>query len=267
MGGLVVIVALVAAWSLRSGSTSASRQDVMVFAAASLQEAIREIGAAFSVGHTAEPRVDLNIAGSNVLAEQILASSVADVFISADEFWMDRVQKAGRLIEGTRKTILSNRLVVVAHRTSDWKVSKPEDLAAIPFHRLALGDPDAVPAGRYAKAFLANVHYGDGTLWDAVAARVVPTLDVRAALALVQADPSVIAIVYRTDAASSRDVRVLFEVPTDEAPPIRYSAARIERPAAPEAAAAFYRFLFSDEGQAIFAEHGFIPITQRSAPR
>jgi molybdate transport system substrate-binding protein len=175
---------------------------------------------------------------------------------------MDHVEKAGRLIAGTRRPVLSNRLVIVAHAATDWRMDEAADLAAIEFEHLSLADPEAVPAGTYAKAFLEQTSYGNDTLWDVLSPKVAPALDVRAALALVEADPAVIGIVYRTDARASGHVRILFEIPDSQAPPITYSAARVYRSDAPAAAERFFGFLFSRKARALFAQHGFVPFAQ-----
>lgn len=228
---------------------------------------MREIESAFAQEYESAAPVRFNTAASNVLAQQIVASSQADVFLSANERWMDYVEKAGRLIAGTRKPFLANRMVVVAHASTDWQIDEAGDLARLELEHLSLANPEAVPAGTYAKAFLKNTPYGDGSLWDAVAPEVAPAPDVRAALALVEADPTAVGIVYRTDAMSSRRVRILFEVPENQVPPIRYSAARVYRPDAPAASSdRFFDFLFSQQARAIFTRHGFIPVPQTGAP-
>jgi len=235
-----------------------SSRDVDVFAAASLRDVVDDVVAAYKREHTEAGRVFVNAAGSNVLAQQILASSQADVFLSANEQWMDRVELAGRLADGTRRPILSNRLVVIANAASDLLAADAHDLADLPFAHLAIADPEAVPAGQYAKRFLENTPHDGTTLWAAMAPRLAPTLDVRAALALAESDPSVIAIVYRTDAAASQRVRVLFEVPTETVPPIRYFAARVKPSQPSSSAASFFDFLFSGTAREIFLRHGFL---------
>jgi len=265
-GAAVLIFGVALAWLMRPiGSSPPPPQGVMVFAAASLRDVMHDVGSAFTIERgTGAERVHFNIAGSNVLAQQIVAAAQADLFVSANEHWLDHVDRAGRVVDGTRKAILSNRLVVVAHKTTSWKVDEPTDLSRLPFEHLSLGNPDAVPAGRYAKQFLEAAALDDGTLWDAVSDRVAPAPDVRAALALVESDPSVLGIVYRTDATASDDVRILYEIPESDIPPVRYAVARIYRPDAPAGAQAFYEFLFSDPAQELFAERGFIPIKQDS---
>jgi molybdate transport system substrate-binding protein len=267
LGAAILVIALGLAWTLRPNAAAVASQDITVFAAASLGDVMKEVGSAYAQEHVTPHKVYFNIAASNVLAQQILASSEADLFLSANEQWMDEVETAGRLVGETRKPFLSNSLSIIAHAESDWQIHEASDLARLPFRHLAVGNPQAVPAGRYAKAFLEATPHQDGTLWAALSDKVVPTLDVRAALALVEADSSIIGIVYRTDAAASQYVRVLLEIPDDAAPPIHYFAARVDRDAAQANSQRFFDFLFSASAQTIFARHGFIPAEQKEAEK
>lgn len=236
---------LVAALLLAAGQALAADtpRELSVFAAASLRDALTEVGALYEARHGVE--IAYNFAGSNTLAQQIVASGAGDVFVSADQKWMDEVQRAGRLVPGTRRTILANRLVVVARTESTVAISRPADLATATFRNLALADPSAVPAGRYAKAAL------QGPIWDAVARKVVPAPDVRAALALVESDPEIVGIVYRTDAKSSSKVRVLAELDVEAT----YPAAALRDGQGRR----FVQFLGSADARAIFEKHGFLP--------
>ena len=230
--------------------------EVTVFAAASLRDALQELGATFE----AETGVAVlfNFAGSHVLARQVVAASRADLYLSADERWMDSVAVAGRLVPGTRRTLLSNRLVVVAHPKSAYRIQTPCDLAALDFKYLALGDPEAVPAGRYARAWLAGCPCAGTALWDAVAPRVAPAPDVRSALSLALADPEFLAIVYKTDwRAFEARARLLYEVPVGEGPAIRYALAQVTAGPQPAAARRFLDFLASPVAAAVFEKHGF----------
>ena len=218
-------------------------REIEVHAAASLRDALTEIGAAYE--KSAGVGVVFNFAGSNTLAQQIVASGAGDVFLSADQHWMDEVERSGRILAGTRRTVLANRLVVIARTDSTVAIARPDDLSTASFRALAMGDPEAVPAGRYAKAVL------KGRVWDAVVARVVPSPDVRAALALVESDPAIVGIVYRTDAKSSSKVRVLTELPGEAT----YAAAALREGHGRR----FVGFLTSAEGRAIFEKHGFLP--------
>ena len=230
----------------------ADTPQLTVFAAASLQEVVRDAAQAWTE-RSATP-VTFSFAGSNTLAQQILAAPGADVFLSADDRWMDQVQDAGRLRDAGRIHIWRNSLVVVGRHDAQIHLKSTADLASATYRHLALGDPQAVPAGRYAKEVLE--HTG---IWSKLASRVVPSADVRAALALVESDPEIVGIVYRTDVATSTKARILLELPPVDGLDIVYAAAPV-RDGAPEAES-FLDFLASADGLAIAARHGFQPAT------
>ena len=241
----------------KADSAPATSGEILVFAAASLREAMEEAATAFEQG--AGARVVFNFAGSNDLAHQIGAARGMDLFLSASEAWMDTVQSAGRLLPGTRRDLLSNTLVVVAAARDQSTVAEPCALATLPFRTLSMGDPEAVPAGTYARRWMQSVDCGGRPLWDAVKDRVAPAPDVRAAMGLVLADPRVIGVVYRTDQIAFADrTRVLYEV--RDGPPIRYVLAQVAEGDNPSAARAFHGFLASPAGAAIFRRHGFTPL-------
>ncbi|MEM7353871.1 MAG: molybdate ABC transporter substrate-binding protein, partial [Acidobacteriota bacterium] len=196
---------------------------LVIFAAASLRDVAVDWTDDFRREHPVE--AVFNFAGSNTLAQQIRAAPRADVFLSADERWIDFLVEAERTAGEPRRRVLSNRLVVVAHQEAELEIGEPGDLATSDYRFLALADPQAVPAGRYAKTALEHLPAQGGSLWSTVSPRLATALDVRAALALVASDPRIIGIVYRTDAATSSDVRVLFELPQPSDQPISYSAA------------------------------------------
>src|SRR5690606_217545 len=170
----------------------------------------------------------------------------ADLFVSADEEWMDTLERQGLLRPGTRGDLLANRLVLIAP-----KGSAARGLADLGDGRLALADTEAVPAGKYAKAALE--HLGE---WPGVADRIAPAENVRAALALVERGEAPLGIVYATDAMASAKVRVVRVFPADSHPPIRYPVAILATASDPDAAA-LRAFLASPEAQRIFARHGF----------
>jgi molybdate transport system substrate-binding protein len=236
---------------------SAGGGEILVFAAASLREAMEELGTAFQ-GETGT-EVVFNFAGSNDLAHQIGAARGMDLFLSASEGWMDTVQNAARLVPGTRRDLLSNTLVVVGNARDPSTVTEPCALATMPFRTLSLGDPEAVPAGTYARAWLRGVQCGGRPLWDAVAERVAPAPDVRAALGLVLADRRVIGIVYKTDQLAFADrTRVLFEVA--DGPPIRYVIAQVAEGKNAAGARRFHDYLAGPKGADVFRRHGFTPL-------
>ncbi len=175
---------------------------LLVFAAASLTESLQELGRKFEAG--GGPKVEFSFAGSNDLARQIQAGAPADVFFSADAAKMDAVEKAGLVRAADRVDLLSNVLVVVVPSSSTAVVKMPQDLVDLP--RIAIADPAAVPAGVYAKQWLEGLG-----LWSKIEPRVVPTLDVRAALAAVETEAAPAGVVYRTDAAVAKKAKVAFE--------------------------------------------------------
>lgn len=259
---LLAALALAAAACAPGGDAQPPEPEVVVFAAASLREALEELGPAFE--RETGARVLFNFAGSNDLAQQIVAARGADLFLSASERWMDEVERAGRLVPGTRRDLLSGTLVVVAHARSPWKVDDPCDLAVRPFRHLALGDPEAVPAGTYARDWMRSVDCGGRPLWEAVRERVAPAPDVRAALGLVLADPQVVGVVYRTDWRAFRDrLRVLHEV--RGGPPVRYVLARVADGGHDEEAGRLHAFLSGPEAARVFREHGFTPVASGGA--
>ena len=188
----------------------------------------------------------LSFAASSALARQIEHGSPADLFVSADENWADTLQRDKLLRAGTRADLLTNALVLVAR-----KGSTPPSLAALGGGKLALADPAAVPAGKYARAALEK----EG-LWSKVSGNIVPAENVRAALALVERGEAVLGIVYATDAHASDKVAVVRAFPEDGHPPIRYPIALLGSARNPDAAA-FRTFLQSPEAGRIFTAHGF----------
>ncbi len=242
--------ATVAVLSACAGSGASPADRVRVSAAVSLTEPLERVAAEFE-RETGTP-VELNLAGSSTLAAQILAGAPVDVFVSADERQMDRVAAESLVVAESRVVLLSNRLAVVVPAGA---VAAPGDAAGLrerAFRRIAVGDPAGVPAGVYARAYLASLG-----LWDALAPRIVPTLSVRAALAVVEAGDADAGIVYRTDALSSDEVSVAFEVPVDEGPAIAYPAAVLADAPNRVGAGRFLDHLQGDTARDVFRRAGF----------
>ena len=190
-----------------------------------------------------------NFAASNTLARQISEGAPADIFISADEAQMDGLQEAGFLLEGTRRRLLSNTLAVVVGIDSHLQILSPQQLAADTLKRLALADTRAVPAGVYAKEYLEK-----NGVWEAVKERVVPTENVRAALAAVESGNADAGIVYKTDATISKAVKIAYVVPPHEGPRISYPIAIIKNSGHPDAARRFVAYLTTEAAMAVFQE-------------
>ncbi len=228
---------------------------LVIFAAASLRDVATDFGADFETRHGT--RIIFNFAGSNTLAQQIQAAPMADIFLSADRHWVDFLDDNDRTVDGSRRAFLGNRLVLIAHLDAGFEFDEPTDLATANFRFLALADPIAVPAGRYAKAALEQFDWDGSDLWSAVSDRVAPALDVRAALHLVETDPQILGIVYRTDVNTSDKIRVLLELREFEASPIAYWATQIKDGKHPEAASRFLDYLTGSSASEIAERHSF----------
>ncbi len=229
-----------------------AREPARVFAASSLTDALNEIGAAYAA--TGRPRPVFNYAASSVLARQIEQGANADLFLSADEPWMDYLAQRN-LIEGrSRVTLLSNQLVLIAptDRPLNLRIRRGFALhAALRGGRLALADPDSVPAGRYARAALENLN-----VWNTVSSDVVRAENVRAALRFVELGEAAAGIVYLTDARATPRVMIVGTFPPSSHPRIRYPMAVI-RGGRAEEARAFAAYLQTRPARAIFTRLGF----------
>ena len=248
-----IVKALLAMMLSIGASVTVAAKPPLVLAAASLQESLSAAADTWAAqGHE---RPILSFAASSALARQVEAGAPADLFISADEQWMDDVEGKGFVAAGTRQAFLGNRLVLIAPATSTLKITIRPGFAlarAMGSGRLAMADPDAVPAGKYGKAALVSLG-----AWDAVAPSVVRAENVRAALAFVERGDAAAGIVYATDAKASAKVRIVGVFPAASHPPIRYPLARL-RSASSADAEPFRRFLLSSAGKRIFARFGFI---------
>jgi len=240
--------------SITAGSAAQADAPPLVLAAASFQEVLNaEADAWVKLGH-AKPT--LAFAASSALAHQIDSGAPADIFISADEEWMDEVAQKGGTRPGSRGDVAANALVLITPAQSRvvFRVNQRSALvAALQSHRIALADPDSVPAGRYAKATLDWLG-----IWGKVAASVIRAENVRAALALVARGEAPLGIVYATDARVSDKISVLGVFPDASHPPIRYPAALLRNGSSRDAAP-FLAFLRSSAGRKIMRRFGFGP--------
>jgi len=228
---------------------------IVVSAASSLTDVLGELAKRYEAA-TGE-RVQVNAGGSNTLARQIVEGAPVDVFISADDVQMDVLERAGRLVPGTRVPLVGNRLVVVVPRTSGVVLVRARDLMSSSVTRVAMANPAAVPAGVYGRKWLEKTG-----LWTAIEPKVIPLPTVRAAVAAVREGRAQAGIVYATDVRSEPAVRVAFEPAADEVPPITYPAAVITGPRQ-AAAKRFLTFLCSREAVEIFQAAGFPALDRR----
>ena len=244
----VILLALLMAAPARAA-------EVTVFAAASLKTALDDIAAAWQAetGHSAT----MSYGGSPALAKQIIAAAPADVFLSASPEWMDAVQDAGLLRDGTRVDLLGNRLILVAHGAGAAPVTleTETDLAGmLAGGKLAMAMVDSVPAGQYGREALTALG-----LWDSVAESVAQSENVRMALQLVALGEAPLGIVYASDAVAEPGVTVVATFPEASHSPIIYPGAVIASSTAPEAEA-FLAYLSSAPARAIFKAQGFLPL-------
>lgn len=234
-------------------ASAASERRVNVFAAASLKPVLDQLAAEFSRenGNT----ISMTYAGSNVLARQIEEGAPADVFISADQEWMDSLESKSLISTETRFDFTANRLVLITQAENSLNLKIAVDFAladTLDAGRIAMADVRAVPAGRYAKAALTSLG-----VWDQVADKTAQTENVRAALAFVARGEALIGIVYQTDAINESKVRVLDVFPATTHPPIIYPAALISGSTAP-AGPAFLSFLRSATALKRLESFGFV---------
>jgi molybdate transport system substrate-binding protein len=241
---VVLFSVLAAAWL---GAAPDTKPELLVFGAASLTESLDALGKAYTA-KTGQP-VAFSFGASSDLARQIQAGAPADVFFSADTAKVDALEKAGLVRPSARREFLSNALVVIVPANAGTQIASAKDL--LPLSKIALADPAAVPAGAYAKKWLTGLG-----LWDKIEPKVVPTLDVRAALAAVESSAVPAAIVYRTDAAISKSVRIAYTV--QDGPEIVYSVAPVNSSKHPSDAAAFVEYLTGPEGRDEFQKRGFL---------
>ena len=243
-----VVILLLALSPLRA----AQADDVVVFAAASLKNALDDAAHTFA-GASGAP-VKISYAASSALAKQTESGAPADIFISADLAWMDYLQKRNLIQPATRKNLLGNQLVLVAPADGNAKVDiKPgfDLVGLLNGGRLAMADPESVPAGKYGKAALQKLG-----VWEAVQPHVAGAENVRAALLFVDRKETPLGIVYATDAASDPKVKIVGIFPENTHPPIIYPAALTTDSKNPEAVR-FLNYLKSTAARPSFEKQGF----------
>ena len=255
----VLALAAIAALGLAATPSFARDQGKgpVVFAAASLKDALDNINAAWTK-HGKKPAV-ISYAASSVLAKQIEQAAPADVFISADLAWMEYLAEKNLIKPDTRVNLLGNTLVLIAPKDSTLqaKITPGFDLAAmIGDGKIAMGNTDSVPAGKYGKAALTTLG-----VWNSVKDKVAQAENVRAALALVSRGEAPLGIVYATDAKADSNVKVLDTVPEDTHPRIIYPAAVLAKATSPEALA-FLEYLKSETAAKLFADQGFTVLAE-----
>lgn len=252
MGLRAILVAALIAMCVQALPARADADRVLIFAAASLKGPMDDAAAAYTKA-TATP-VTVSYAGSQTLAKQIESGAECDLIVTADSAWMDYLQERTLIVGDTRRNLLGNSLVMIAPEANPVTIdlsAAPDLVALLGDGRLAIGDPEAVPAGRYAKAALSALN-----LWDGVATHLLPAENVRLVLAYVARGEAPLGIVYKTDALAEPHVAVAAEFPARSHPAIIYPAAVTV--AADPRAAALLDFLDTEAGFTAFQKAGFV---------
>ena len=245
-------IGLLVLFTVLSGCTKERQEhtELDVFAAISLTEALTEIGTAFTA--ESEIKIFYNFAASTTLQRQLEKGATADVFISASPRQVVALETNGLLEVESRRDVLTNRLVLVSDNTAGISVKTLADLTVPEISRIAIGHPNIVPAGTYAKEAL--THFG---VWETLRPKLIFGMDVRATLAYVTAGNVDMAIVYRTDTTLTEHIKVLYQLPPEAYTPIIYPAVVMKKSLRKQLARRFITYLHSMESGAIFEKHGF----------
>ena len=235
-----------------SNSSADSEAKLIISAAASLTDALEEIKTAFNKENP-DISITYNFGGSGNLSQQIQQGAPTDIFLSASKKDMDTISEKTLIDEDSRFDFVQNQLVVITEKSNTLKLPAIEDLATIDIGNLAMGDVEAVPAGRYGKASLEN-----SGVWDNIENKVVYFSDVRQVLTQVETGNAELGIVYRTDAIQSDKVKIIHDIDSSLHDPIIYPAAIIKDSQNKEAATKYLDFLKSEKGKEILQSYGFI---------
>jgi molybdate transport system substrate-binding protein len=248
------LIACALVWGHASRGAESDTPTIIVFGAASLTNVLQDLGDAFT--KESSVTVKFSFAASSALAHQIENGAAADVFFSADLDWMDYLQTRNLIQLQSRHDVVGNRLVLIAPRASGITLKIEPNFplaAALGKNRLATGDPDSVPVGRYAQSALTNLG-----VWKEISDRLIRADSVRSALAFVDRGEAPLGIVYETDALVDKNVRVVDVFPASSHAPIVYPIALT--PAAKPAAVKFIAFIRGPAGDAAFKAYGFAPL-------
>lgn len=250
--GVFVCIFVVCALFLRPVDAAARKVDLTISAAISLQNALQEVATLYHTGHP-DVQVHLNLGASGTLQRQIEQGAPVDLFLSAAESEMDGLESKGFVLRDTRKNLLTNSVVLIVPKGSNG-IRHFQDLTQAAVKIIAIGNPESVPAGKYAEQVL--THFG---LYDTLRPKFVFAKDVRAVLTYVETGNADAGIVYETDALTSSQVTVIATAPPGSHAPVVYPVAVIAASRNVEAAKEFESFLFGPESAAVFRKYGFRP--------
>jgi molybdate transport system substrate-binding protein len=247
----IVTLAFIATVLVLPVGTAACAEEILVSAAASLTDALNDIGRSYR--QKSKDSVRFNFGPSSSLARQIEEGAPADLFFSADLAQMDALEKKSFVEPGTRRNLLSNQLVIIVPADSKLSISAPKDLLKPDVKKIALAEPSSVPVGVYTSKYMA-----DEGLWEQLKTKVVPVQDVRATLAAVESADVEAGFVYKTDAAVSKKVKIVYAVPIDKGPKIIYPVAVVKESKHKAAARDFMSYLQSAAAKNAFKKYGFV---------
>ena len=246
-----LIISLIAGCSTENKDKTAKQQEIYVLAAASMTDAIQEIGANYEKEHK-NIKLVYNFGSSGALQTQIEQGAPADVFISAAQKQMNVLDKKDLLDKSTRKDLVENKIVLIVPTKSNLKINSLSDLASDKVTKIALGEPNAVPVGQYSEEIFSKLN-----ILDNVKSKAVYASDVRQVLSWVETGEVDCGLVYATDAAISDKVKVLFEAPGDTHKPIIYPVAMLKSSSHQEEAKDFINYLTNNESKTVLEKYGF----------
>ena len=229
---------------------SEEKTKLMVSAAVSLTDALEEIKTIYEKEHSVE--LTFNLGGSGSLAQQIQQGAPVDVFISANQEWMDTLASDDLIIDSTREDITGNKLVLITGIDSTIAYASITDINDSDIEQIAIGNPESVPAGKYTEQVLQNLN-----LWDDLESKLVFGKDVRQVLTYVETENVDIGFVYESDALSSQEIKVLATAETGTHEPVIYPAAILKDTKHEKEATDFMTFMASDQAQKVLEKHGF----------
>jgi molybdate transport system substrate-binding protein len=248
----VATAAVMAVASIACGG-GGENDSILVLAAASMTNALVDVGTEFE--RDSGVKVIYSFGGSNALVRQIELGAPSDAVIFAGRAPMDRLETSGNVLAGSRMNLLQNRLVVIGN-TDSKQLADLGEMATLE-GRIAVADPAFAPAGLYAKQALETVG-----LWNSLESRIIPTLDVRAAVGAVDTGSVVFGLAYATDVVAVSGVDVVLEIPETFHDPIVYPVAVVDGAGNSDQAQAFLSYLSSERGHALFMRHGFVPAAE-----
>ncbi len=254
---LISCLTVVGCNQIASNTSSNQTTQLTVSAAASMQDAMKEVAKAYQEKHS-NTKIIYNFASSGTLTQQIKQGAPVDVLISANDKFMDELDQRNLLLPETRSDLLQNNIVLIVPKKDNIRnISNFQQLISPNIKRFSIGEPESVPAGQYARQVLSNLK-----IYEQVKPKTVFAKDVRQVLSYVELGNVDAGIVYATDAKISNQIKVVATAADNTHKPIIYPVAAIKRTKNPELAKEYIQFLFSNTANSLFEKYGFEVITK-----